>query len=96
MPKLTFLIICPVILLLLLQVIVANRLTSAGLTLNEIEKERQTLLGENELLERRIATFSSLTQISQRASAAGFKKAQTYYLSPEFPVAASNLNVSAR
>ncbi|MBI5465526.1 hypothetical protein HY946_02860 [Candidatus Gottesmanbacteria bacterium] len=94
LPKLAKIIISITLFLLLLQVVVANRLTTAGLTLDSLADQEQELRQENELLERKIATFSSLTQVAQKAAEAGFVKPQPFYLIPEFPVA-QELNVNA-
>ncbi len=96
LPRLTKIIVFLTLLLFLLQVVVANRLTTVGLTITELDSQAQKLNDENDFLERKIATFSSLTQISKRASELGFVKAKAYYLSPEFSVAAGNLNGVAR
>ncbi len=96
LPGLTKIIVGLTIILLLLQVVVANRLTNVGLSLTELDSQQQQLNEENELLQRKIATFSSLTQIAQRASELGFAPAHAYYLAPEFSVAAGNLNGVAR
>lgn len=95
LPKLAKIIIGLIIFLLLLQVVVANRLTTVGLTLGSLADQEQNLKEENELLERKIATFSSLTQVAQRAQEAGFVKPQPFYLIPEFPIVLENLNVNA-
>lgn len=94
LPKLAKIIISIIIFLLLLQVVVANRLTTIGLTLTSLAEQEQELRQGNELLERRIATFSSLTQVGKRAEEAGFVKPQPFYFIPEFPVAAEFLNVN--
>lgn len=94
--KLTRIVLGLALILLILQVVVANRLTTAGLTLTNLEKQRQDLNRENELLERKIATFSSLTAVAQKAAEEGFVKAQTVYFVPQFPVAAKDLNGTAR
>jgi len=93
--KLAKIIISITVFLLLLQVVIANHLTTAGLTLDSLVREEQVLQEENEILERKIATFSSLTQVGKRAEEAGFVTSQPFYLIPEFPVAAEFLNVNA-
>lgn len=82
--------------LLVLQIIVANRLNSSGLLLSSLEQKSEDLSLQNDLLARKIATFSSLTQIAGRASELGYVKAKTYYLSPQIPVALGNTNGTAR
>lgn len=94
--KLTKTILVLNIILLLLQVLVANRLTTAGLTLSQMDSKVMTLRDENEFLERKIATFSSLVQVSQKAAEAGYVKPKLYYLVSEVPVALENLNVAAK
>lgn len=90
---LTKIIIGFVILLIVLQVAVASRLTLAGAVLATLAVKGEILEEKNELLEKKIATFSSLLQIAQRAKEAGFVKAQPFYLMPELPVAFKNENV---
>lgn len=94
--KLTKTILVLNIILLFLQVLVANRLTTAGLTLSQMDNEVMTLRDENEFLERKIATFSSLVSVSQKAAEAGYTKPKLYYLVAEIPVALENLNVAAK
>lgn len=96
LPGITKIIIGLTVILLLLQVLVANRLTNVGLSLRDFDDQEQRLSEENEILERKIATFSSLTQIAKRATEMGFAPAKTYYLSPEFSVAGAYLNGAAR
>lgn len=95
LPKLAKIIILIIFTLLLIQVIVANRLTSDGITLNRLESEGGAISEENQLLEREIATSSSLTKIAVKAEEAGFTKAQPLFLVPEVPVAAGFTNVNA-
>ncbi|MCL4382540.1 MAG: hypothetical protein M1575_00085 [Patescibacteria group bacterium] len=94
--KLTKTILVLNVILLLLQVFVANRLTTAGLTLSQTENETMILRDENEFLERKIASFSSLVSVSQKAAEAGYTKPKLYYLVSEVPVALENLNVAAK
>ncbi len=94
--KLTKTILVLNIFLLFLQVLVANRLTTAGLTLSQTESETTILRDENEFLERKIASFSSLVSVSQKAAEAGYVKPKIYYLVSEVPVALENLNVAAK
>lgn len=94
LPKLARITIVITIFLLILQVVVANRLTTAGLTLNQLGAKEESLNEENELLEKKIASSSSLTAIAQKAEGLGFIKSQLLYLTPSFPVALENSNVS--
>ncbi|MFH0863633.1 MAG: hypothetical protein V1858_00880 [Candidatus Gottesmanbacteria bacterium] len=75
---------------------VANHLTAAGLNINQMEQQKQLFKDENSLMEKKIASYSSLIKIAQRAADAGFVKPDSYYLSPEYPVAAGNFNVNTR
>lgn len=96
LPKLAKMVVYITVILIIIQVIVANRLTTVGLTLTNLEKQKNNLNEENNLLERKVATFSAMTNIAQKAAEAGFTKAVTYYLTPQFPVALGNLNGAAR
>ena len=89
-------IIAGVFILMIVQVIVANRLTSIGLTVAALDAKNQSFIKENDDLERKIATLSSLTKISQRAEASGFIKSQIVFLKPEISVALNNLNGTTR
>jgi len=95
LPRLTKIIVSLTLILVIIQIVVANRLSSAGFILNSLKNEEKSLTKENELLERKIATSSSLTHIAKKAEDEGFVKAQTLYLSPKVSVAAGFLNVNA-
>ncbi len=82
------------VLLLVLEVAASNRLSTAGLTLDKLEGQKQTLTEENKVLEREIAAFSSLGLVSQKATELGFVKSQTMYITSEYPVALKKFNVN--
>ena len=94
--KLNKIIILGVFLLMVIQVFVANRITTIGTTISKLETEKQDLKTENDNLERKISTYSSLTIIAQKAKDAGFEKSELIYLNPDVSVALNNLNVSPR
>jgi cell division protein FtsL len=71
---------------------VANRLTSAGLILKEISQKEEELEEENESLESKVASASSLTRLARRAQESGFVKPQIIYLTPSLPVAMESFN----
>lgn len=93
LPKLAKFIVGITISLLLLQVVVASHLTTAGLTLTKLFEEEKNLKEEKELLERKIATFSSLIQVAQKAESAGFVKPKTFYFTRELPIALEYFHV---
>lgn len=72
-----------ILLLIVLQVIVANQLANQGTILMTLEKKEQILNEETGFLERKIASSSSLTQISLKVESLGFvKKAKLYSFAP--------------
>lgn len=77
-----------VILLLLAQVIVSNRLATTGSNMNSLEEEIQTLAQQNKLLDEQIASNSALLTLKQRSVILGFTKTiKPIFLSQEPPVA---------
>lgn len=92
--KLTKLVMFISLILLLLQVAVANRLTSAGSTFNQLLTLKENLDQENDLLETKIASASSLAQITQISQSEGFTKANFLYLENQISVALSNLTTN--
>lgn len=92
--KLTKLVILICLILLLLQVIVANRLTAAGSSFSRLLTEKENLDQGNDLLETKIASASSLAQITKLSQSAGFKEPNFFYLEKQIPVALSNLTTN--
>lgn len=75
--------IAGILLLIILQVMAANQLANQGLLLTNLEKKEQALKEETGFLERKIASSSSLTQISLKVESLGFvKKAKLYSFAP--------------
>jgi len=75
-------------LLMVVQVIVSNRLSTAGAKIATIEEEIKKIEEENELLQKEIASASSLLTLQERARLLGFiKTTSTFNLFEELPVA---------
>lgn len=92
--KLTKLIMLISLILLLLQVVVANRLTTAGSTFNQLLIQKESLEWENDLLVTKIASASSLAQITKLSQEEGFKEPHFLYLEKQMPVALGNLTTN--
>lgn len=88
--KLTKLVILLSLFLFLLQIWVANRLTIAGSTFTRLAVRKESLREENNFLETKIASASSLAQIAQLSRIEGFTKANFLYLENQIPVALGN------
>ena len=72
------------ILLGVFQLIISNRLATAGEKLTQINKEIKALEEENERLKKEIAISSSLTTIAKKADEMGFLKVENFlYLTSE-------------
>lgn len=77
-----------VIFLLLLQVVVSNRLSTAGIELNRIEEDIRNMAQENEILEERIASASALLTLKEKALELGFtRQVSPVFLAHDSPVA---------
>lgn len=92
--KLTKLVILICLVLLFSQVWVANRLTVAGSTFSQFLTEKENLDQENDLLETKIASVSSLTQIAEISRSEGFGDSHFLYLKKQMPVALGNLTTN--
>lgn len=74
--------------LLFLQVVVSNRLATAGYEISQIDTEIETTTEQNELLKEQIASASALTTLKSEAEKLGFNKSVTpAFLKPALPVA---------
>lgn len=51
-----------------------NRLSTLGEQINTLEKTKQALILENQLLENEISKYSSLKEVSKKATLFGFEK----------------------
>lgn len=69
-----------VITLLGFQIVVSHRLSTVGADLQAMDEEIGDLTLENELLQREIATSSSLMTISKKATELGFVSPAFLYL----------------
>lgn len=79
-----------VILLSVFQIIVSNRLATAGEQLAEADKEIKILAEKNERLKKEIAVSSSLTTVAKKAEEAGFLKMENFIYLTEEPFAFKN------
>lgn len=57
-----------------LEIWAVNRLATFGLQISELEKNKNTLVLENQVLENEIAKKTSLLEVSKEASGLGFEK----------------------
>ena len=77
-----------ILLLLVVQIIVSNRLANFGSHLSQVENEISTLTEANQQLEEKIASSSSLMAVADKAKQLGFTKNMTpVYLSRDVSVA---------
>lgn len=74
--------------LLLIQVVVSNRLATAGVKINKIEEEIQDLALENTNLTEQIASASSLLTLREKATKLGYTRTiKPVYLAQDLLVA---------
>lgn len=92
--KLTKLVMFISLILLLLQMMVANRLTTAGSAFSSLLTQKESLDQENDLLATKIASASSLAQITQISRSEGFKEPRFIYLENQISVALGNLTTN--
>src|SRR3989344_6247343 len=86
--KLPYLLGSFVLILFVAQVLVSNRLAASGLKLTKIETEIQTLTENSTDMRQKIASFSSLKTIEDKAKGMGFViTTKPVYLAQEPPVA---------
>ncbi len=77
-----------ILILLIIQVLVSNNLANYGTTISKIEIEIGDLTQENQLLEEKIASASSLMTLNEKAKKIGFVKVvNPHYFSNQIPVA---------
>ncbi|HCM37686.1 MAG: hypothetical protein UV61_C0002G0239 [Candidatus Gottesmanbacteria bacterium GW2011_GWB1_43_11] len=77
-----------VVVLLLIQVIVSNRLATSGHDITRIEQEIQTVNEENQLYAEKIASASALMAIADKAKQLGFvTPVNPIFLTRDLPVA---------
>lgn len=80
-----------ILILLIIQVLVSNSIANYGSTLSKMETTIAELSEENQLLEGKIASSSSLLTIHEKAQQLGFVKVITpTYFSNQIPVALNN------
>lgn len=92
--KLTKMVMLISLVLLLLQVVVANRLTTASSTFNQLLAQKESLDRKNDLLATKIASASSLAQITKLSQSEGFREPHFLYLENQIPVALGNLTTN--
>lgn len=81
-----------VVCLVILQIVLSNRLSNYGKKLNDLTKQTNVLVSENERVKKKIASMSALTNLTQRAYDLGFtNKAQIVYLDDLYSVAQNSL-----
>jgi len=78
--------------LFVFQIVLSNELTDKGAQLTKYEEGIDTLSKENGLIEREIASYSSLLTVEERAKALGFSPAKTVMVvaDSQYPVALLN------
>ncbi len=83
--------IAVVIGLSIIQVAISNRISTAGIELENLQTKIEKYKKENTLLEEKILEISALTSISKKAKALGFidAKSQVYLTNP-LPIALNN------
>lgn len=84
------LLILTLIFLGVFQVIVSNKLATAGERLSQIDEEIKALKEENEGLKKEIAISSSLATIAKKAEKSGFLKVENFLYFTEEPFAFKN------
>lgn len=81
-------IISIIIVLSIVQVAVANRISTTGVTLSKLQEELKIYKKENTYLHERILAASSLTTISEKAIGLGFTEVNNkVFLSAPLPLA---------
>ncbi len=92
----TFIRLVPIlaVMLAVIEIILINQLAGSGTTVRSVDLSVDTLRNENELLEQRVASASSLVSISSKAKDMGFieptKSQYLSILSEQLPVAFNN------
>lgn len=77
-----------IFLLLIIQVVVSNRISTSGLEINRLQEEIEYANEENRILNEKIASASSLLVLKGKAITQGFaKNSIPLYLSSDLPVA---------
>lgn len=63
--------------LAVLQVVVSNSLSTTGITLSDLQQEVNGYKKENSILQEKVLTASSLTQIASKAATMGYVEAKS-------------------
>lgn len=77
--KFTKILVTLVVILMIIQVVVSNRLSTMGARIERTVRERELIKQENEILTLKIASMSALLHVSQKATELGFVKYPFYY-----------------
>lgn len=81
-----------IIILAIIQIIASNRLSNYGKKITSLSKQTSELLLENERLKKKNASFSALTNLTQKAHELGFiQKATVLYFDELYSVAQHSL-----
>lgn len=75
-PKITFMLIGVLVALGVVEIWVSHTLASYGEKFENIEKMKITLTLQNKILENRIASLNTLSEIATQSAELGFKKPQ--------------------
>ncbi len=87
-----YLIFIFVLLLIVFQIFVSNRLADYGQKISKLTQQTNDLTLENQRIKKKIASSSALTNLNQKAKELGFtQKAQIYYLDEPYPIAQNPL-----
>ncbi len=77
-----------VILLALGRVVVSNRISTSGIVLGKLNDQMQSIRVQNDLLEEKLLSMSSLTNLASEAAKLGFtEKRESFVLSNPLPIA---------
>lgn len=80
--------IATVLVLVVIQVVASNRISTAGIELSALQTELKEVKRENSLLREKILTVSSLNLIASRAGELGFIEGkQRVYITDPLPLA---------
>jgi hypothetical protein len=77
-----------IVVLSVVQAVVANKISTAGIQLGDMQEKILTLKKENQIIHERILTLSSLNHVASEASRMGFVPDTSHvYLSTPLPLA---------
>lgn len=80
--------VATVLLLVVIQVVASNRISTAGIELGKLQAELKDIKRQNTLMREKILSLSSLTEMASRAGELGFVEGkQQIYIHTELPLA---------